>query len=72
MRILGWLGSLTGDRTLAFERPAWLLLPLVVAPLLFDSAFKLACGVLGCLVVSLLAWLLAQAGEHAGTPARPG
>jgi DHA1 family bicyclomycin/chloramphenicol resistance-like MFS transporter len=32
----------------------------LVAPLLFDSAFKLACGVLGCLVVSLLAWVLAQ------------
>ncbi|TWI67661.1 DHA1 family bicyclomycin/chloramphenicol resistance-like MFS transporter [Pseudoduganella lurida] len=32
----------------------------VVAPLLFDSAFKLACGVLGCLVVSLLAWMLAR------------
>ena len=38
----------------------------LVAPLLFDSAFKLACGVLGCVVVSLLAWVLAQAGEHAG------
>lgn len=32
----------------------------LVAPLLFDSAFKLACGVLGCLVVSLLCWLPAQ------------
>lgn len=32
----------------------------LVAPLLFDSAFKLACGVLGCLLVSLVAWLLAQ------------
>jgi DHA1 family bicyclomycin/chloramphenicol resistance-like MFS transporter len=32
----------------------------VVAPLLFDSAFKLACGVLGCLIVSLLAWMLAR------------
>lgn len=39
----------------------------LVAPLLFDSAFKLACGVLGCLVASLLAWLLARAGK---TPAR--
>jgi len=37
----------------------------LVAPLLFDSAFKLACGVLGCLAVSLLAWVLAQAGEPA-------
>jgi DHA1 family bicyclomycin/chloramphenicol resistance-like MFS transporter len=40
----------------------------LVAPLLFDSAFKLACGVLGCLAVSLVAWVLAQAGEHAGLP----
>jgi len=40
----------------------------LVAPLLFDSAFKLACGVLGCLAVSLVAWMLAQAGEHAGLP----
>jgi len=38
VRILGWLSSLTGDRTLAFERPAWLLLPLVVAPLLWVVA----------------------------------
>jgi len=38
VRILGWLASLTGDRTLAFERPAWLLLPLVVAPLLWVVA----------------------------------
>lgn len=41
----------------------------LVAPLLFDSAFKLACGVLGCLVVSLLAWVLAHAGK---VPARQG
>jgi len=40
----------------------------LVAPLLFDSAFKLACGVLGCLAVSLVAWVMAQAGEHAGLP----
>jgi len=32
----------------------------LVAPLLFDSAFKLACGVAGCLVASLLAWVFAQ------------
>ncbi|UGQ49022.1 multidrug effflux MFS transporter [Massilia endophytica] len=32
----------------------------LVAPLLFDSAFKLACGVAGCLLGSLLAWMLAQ------------
>ncbi|GGB87559.1 multidrug effflux MFS transporter [Pseudoduganella buxea] len=37
----------------------------LVAPLLFDSAFKLACGVLGCLAVSLLAWVMARAGEPA-------
>jgi len=36
----------------------------LVAPLLFDSAFKLACGVAGCLVASLLAWVFAQSGEH--------
>lgn len=39
----------------------------LVAPLLFDSAFKLACGVLAGLVISLAAWLLAQA----SAPARP-
>ncbi|AVR97406.1 multidrug effflux MFS transporter [Pseudoduganella armeniaca] len=44
----------------------------LVAPLLFDSAFKLACGVLGCLVASLLAWLLAQAGTvQAKTSSKP-
>jgi DHA1 family bicyclomycin/chloramphenicol resistance-like MFS transporter len=32
----------------------------VVAPLLFDSAFKLACGVLAGLVLSMLAWALAH------------
>jgi MFS transporter, DHA1 family, multidrug resistance protein len=42
----------------------------LVAPLLFDSAFKLACGVLGCLLVSLVAWILGQAGEHAGPAER--
>lgn len=36
----------------------------LVAPLLFDSAFKLACGVAGCLLASLLAWVFAQSGEH--------
>ncbi|WP_295997527.1 multidrug effflux MFS transporter [Rugamonas sp.] len=34
----------------------------LVAPLLFDSALKLAYGVLAGLAVSLLAWLLAQIG----------
>jgi DHA1 family bicyclomycin/chloramphenicol resistance-like MFS transporter len=37
----------------------------LVAPLLFDSALKLAYGVLGGLVVSLAAWLWAQAGARA-------
>jgi len=37
----------------------------LVAPLLFDSALKLAYGVLGGLAVSLVAWLLAQIGEPA-------
>ncbi len=32
----------------------------LLAPLLFDSAFKLACGVLGCLAVSLIAWRIAR------------
>lgn len=36
----------------------------LLAPLLFDSAFHLACGVLGCLTVSLLAWLIAQQGAE--------
>ncbi|TFW16912.1 multidrug effflux MFS transporter [Duganella callida] len=35
----------------------------LVAPLLFDSALKLAWGVLACLLASLAAWLLAQAGQ---------
>ncbi len=35
----------------------------LVAPLLFDSALNLAWGVLASLVVSLIAWLLAQAGK---------
>jgi DHA1 family bicyclomycin/chloramphenicol resistance-like MFS transporter len=35
----------------------------LVAPLLFDSALNLAWGVLGSLVVSLAAWLLAQTGK---------
>ena len=36
----------------------------VVAPLLFDSAFKLACGVMAGLVISFAAWVVAQHGEH--------
>lgn len=32
----------------------------LVAPLLFESAFKLACGMLGCLLASMLLWLLAR------------
>lgn len=36
----------------------------LVAPLLFDSAFKLACGVAGCLLASLLAWVFAQHKEE--------
>ncbi|SFU50465.1 multidrug effflux MFS transporter [Pseudoduganella namucuonensis] len=36
----------------------------LVAPLLFDSAYKLACGVAVCLLASLLAWVAAQQGEH--------
>ena len=35
----------------------------LVAPLLFDSALNLAWGVLGSLMVSLAAWLLAQTGK---------
>ncbi|MET0266005.1 MAG: multidrug effflux MFS transporter [Duganella sp.] len=35
----------------------------LLAPLLFDSALHLAWGVLGCLMVALLAWLLAQVGK---------
>jgi len=35
----------------------------LVAPLLFDSALNLAWGVLGSLVVAVLAWLLAQVGK---------
>jgi DHA1 family bicyclomycin/chloramphenicol resistance-like MFS transporter len=35
----------------------------LVAPLLFDSAFKLACGVAGGLAFSFIAWLLAQLGS---------
>jgi DHA1 family bicyclomycin/chloramphenicol resistance-like MFS transporter len=31
----------------------------LLAPLLFDSAFKLACGVLAGLALSWLCWLLA-------------
>lgn len=36
----------------------------LVAPLLFDSAFKLACGVMAGLLLSLAAWVVAQQGEH--------
>ncbi|MBJ7312624.1 multidrug effflux MFS transporter [Rugamonas sp. CCM 8940] len=39
----------------------------LVAPLLFDSALKLACGVMAGLVLSLLAWLLAQGDTTADT-----
>ena len=35
----------------------------LVAPLLFDSALNLAWGVLGSLVVAVLAWVLAQMGK---------
>ncbi|MES2534539.1 MAG: multidrug effflux MFS transporter [Pseudomonadota bacterium] len=36
----------------------------LVAPLLFDSAFKLACGVLGGLLLSALCWRLARTAAH--------
>ena len=36
----------------------------VVAPLLFDSAYKLACGVMAGLLLSFAAWVVAQHGEH--------
>jgi len=36
----------------------------LVAPLLFDSAFNLACGVAACLVVSLAAWMAASAQQR--------
>lgn len=32
----------------------------LLAPLLFDSAYHLACGVLGCLAASLVAWIVAR------------
>ena len=35
----------------------------LVAPLLFESAFKLACGMLGGLVISIIMWLAAQRGD---------
>lgn len=35
----------------------------LVAPLLFDSALKLAWGVLASLVISVIAWMLAQIGK---------
>ncbi|HAT33755.1 MAG TPA: Bcr/CflA family drug resistance efflux transporter [Janthinobacterium sp.] len=41
----------------------------VVAPLLFDSALKLAYGVLGGLVLSLMCWLAAQSSDAAQAPA---
>ncbi len=46
----------------------------LVAPLLFDSALKLAYGVMAGLVLSLACWLLAQAGgrAEAGTVSGPG
>jgi len=66
VRILGWLASLTGDRTLAFERPAWLLLPLVVAPLLWVVARRsLADFPRGQLVVQALLRALVVAGVAA-------
>ncbi|NRR34307.1 multidrug effflux MFS transporter [Oxalobacteraceae bacterium] len=37
----------------------------LVAPLLFDSALKLAYGVMAGMILSLLTWLLAQLGEPA-------
>jgi DHA1 family bicyclomycin/chloramphenicol resistance-like MFS transporter len=37
----------------------------LVAPLLFDSALKLAWGVLVCLVLALLTWMLALSGQQA-------
>ncbi|MES2257559.1 MAG: multidrug effflux MFS transporter [Pseudomonadota bacterium] len=41
----------------------------LVAPLLFDSAFKLACGVLVCLLASLAAWVAVRHGEAIQVPA---
>jgi MFS transporter, DHA1 family, multidrug resistance protein len=41
----------------------------LLAPLLFDSAFKLACGVLACLAVSLIAWVIAQQSKEISTHA---
>lgn len=38
MRVADWLARLTSERTLAFERPAWLLLVLAAAPPLFVLA----------------------------------
>lgn len=38
-----------------------------VTPLLFESAFKLACGVLAALVLSLLCWQLGKPRSTAGT-----
>jgi DHA1 family bicyclomycin/chloramphenicol resistance-like MFS transporter len=35
----------------------------LVAPLLFESAFKLACGMLGGLLISLVMWWAAQRGD---------
>ena len=37
----------------------------LVAPLLFESAFKLACGVLAALVLSLLCWAVSRPGAAA-------
>ena len=37
----------------------------LVAPLLFDSAFKLACGLIAGLVLSLVCWLLSLSGQTA-------
>jgi DHA1 family bicyclomycin/chloramphenicol resistance-like MFS transporter len=44
----------------------------LVAPLLFDSAFKLACGVLGGLVLSFACWQLSQRTQGAMEAVRAG
>ena len=43
----------------------------LLAPVLFDSAFRLACGVLALAVASALCWLLAGRGAAAGSAALP-
>ena len=44
----------------------------LVAPLLFDSAFKLACGMLGALVLSFICWRLSALERFAAPPAAVG